>query len=218
MSLSENIKNKREELKLSQEYVADQLGISRQAVSKWETGQSEPTASNLMELAALFEISLSELVDPEKYAEEQEAYKKQHGKKKPNLILRTNLSVLAIAIQAGVLYSCTQIYYIMEGEQKTPDYRFALIKVGLLLLCSLWMARNLMYEKDMKQRKKNSRIELLYCFVQLIIALCTFYFKMGIVGLALMVVVMLFYILYINPKYMNRPFGKKQKNVDNNMG
>lgn len=81
MSLSENIKNKRQELKLSQEYVADQLGVSRQAVSKWETGQSEPTASNLMELVTLFEISLSELVDPEKYAEEQEAYKKQHGKK-----------------------------------------------------------------------------------------------------------------------------------------
>lgn len=212
MSLSENIKIKRQELKLSQEYVADQLGVSRQAVSKWETGQSEPTASNLMELAALFEISLSELVDPEKYTEEQEAYKKQHGKKQPNMILRTNLSMLAIAIQTGVLYSCTQISYIVSGDQKTPDYRFTLIKVALLFLCSLWMARNLMYEKDVKQRKKNSRIELLYCFVQFIIALCTFYFKMGIVGLALMAVVLLFYILYINPKYMNRPFGKKQKN------
>lgn len=81
MSLSENIKNKREELKLSQEYVADQLGISRQAVSKWETGQSEPTASNLMELAALFEISLSELVDPEKYAEDQKAHETEMRKK-----------------------------------------------------------------------------------------------------------------------------------------
>lgn len=211
MSLSENIKNKREELKLSQEYVADHLGISRQAVSKWETGQSEPTASNLMELAALFEISLTELVDPEKYAEEQEALKMRYGKKQPNLILRTNLSMLAIAIQAGILYSCTQISYIVESEQKSPDYRFTLIKIGLLFLCSLWMVRNLMYEKDVKQRKKNSRIELLYCFVQLIIALCTFYFKMGVVGLALMAVVLLFYILYINPKYMNRPFGKKQK-------
>lgn len=134
------------------------------------------------------------------------------------MILRTNLSMLAIAIQTGVLYSCTQIFYIIEGEQKTPDYRFTLIKIALLFLCSLWMARNLMCEKDVKQRKKNSRIELLYGFVQLIIALCTFYFKMGVVGLALMAVVLLFYILYINPKYMNRPFGKKQKNnVDNNM-
>lgn len=53
MRLGENIKNKRQELKLSQEYIADQLGVSRQAVSKWETGQSSPTASTLTELAAL---------------------------------------------------------------------------------------------------------------------------------------------------------------------
>ena len=66
MTLGENIKNRREELKLSQEYVAEQLGVSRQAVSKWETGQSEPTASNLIQLAEVFDINLSELVDPHK--------------------------------------------------------------------------------------------------------------------------------------------------------
>ena len=59
MTLGENIKNRREELKLSQEYVAEQLGVSRQAVSKWETGQSEPTASNLIQLAEVFDINLS---------------------------------------------------------------------------------------------------------------------------------------------------------------
>ena len=41
MALGENIKSRREALKLSQEYIAEQLGVSRQAVSKWETGQSE---------------------------------------------------------------------------------------------------------------------------------------------------------------------------------
>ncbi len=210
MSLGKNIKNKRQELKLSQEYVAEQLDVSRQAVSKWETGQSEPTASNLMELASLFEISLSELVDPVKYSEAQQP-KQQKSKKKPNLILRTNLSLLAIAIQTGFLYSCTQVSYNIIDGKETPDYRWTIIKAILLSVCSLWMLINLMFEKDAAQRKKNTVFELLYCSVQLIIAICTFYFKMGIVGLTLMVAIMLFYILYINPKYMNRPFGKKQK-------
>lgn len=71
MTLGENIKNRREELKLSQEYVAEQLGVSRQAVSKWETGQSEPTASNLIQLAEVFDINLSELVDPHKNGEDE---------------------------------------------------------------------------------------------------------------------------------------------------
>ena len=46
MNLGETIKSRREKLKLSQEYAAEQLGVSRQAVSKWKTGQSEPTANN----------------------------------------------------------------------------------------------------------------------------------------------------------------------------
>lgn len=209
MSLSENIKNKRKELKLSQEYIADQLGVSRQAVSKWETGQSEPTASNLTELAALFGISLSELVEPATYANEQASNK--NSKKKPNTVLRTNLSMLAIAVQTGFMYACTQNSYNIVNGKEMPDYRLSLIKIIFLCICSVWMMSNLRFEKDVIQRKKNTLIELLYCFTQLIIALFVFYFKMGIVGLSLMVAVMLFYVLYINPKYMNRPFGKKLK-------
>lgn len=70
MNISESIRYYRNRLHLSQEYVADQLGISRQAVSKWETGQSQPTAQNLADLAALFDISISELVEPERNKEE----------------------------------------------------------------------------------------------------------------------------------------------------
>lgn len=209
MSLSENIKNKRKELKLSQEYIADQLGVSRQAVSKWETGQSEPTASNLVELAALFGISLSELVEPAAHTNEQDSNK--NSKKTPNTILRTNLSMLAIAVQTGFIYSCTQMSYNIVDGKEIPDYVLSIIKISLLCICSIWMMSNLRFEKDVIQRKKNTQIELLYCLTQLIIALFVFYFKMGIVGLSLMIAVMLFYVLYINPKYMNRPFGKKQK-------
>ena len=70
MEISENIRYHRNRLNLSQEYVADQLGISRQAVSKWETGQSQPTAQNLADLAMLFDISISELVEPGRNKEE----------------------------------------------------------------------------------------------------------------------------------------------------
>lgn len=97
MSLGENIKNKRNELKLSQEYIAEQLGVSRQAVSKWETGQSEPTASNLIQLAALFEISISELVDPAKSDEKQEEIPKKQSKKGLYLITLVVIVLLCAA-------------------------------------------------------------------------------------------------------------------------
>lgn len=71
LSLGENIRSRREELKLSQEYVAQHLRISRQAVSKWETGRAEPTTRNLIQLAEIFKISLSELANSCKKHEDQ---------------------------------------------------------------------------------------------------------------------------------------------------
>ena len=47
---------------LSQEALANELGISRQAVSRWERGEALPDTENLIALADLFEVSLDELV------------------------------------------------------------------------------------------------------------------------------------------------------------
>ena len=90
MTLGENIRKRREELKLSQEHVAERLGVSRQAISKWEKGQSEPTVNNLIQLANIFEISLSELVDPHENSNEQSDLEKKPDRKKPNPILQKN--------------------------------------------------------------------------------------------------------------------------------
>ena len=53
----------RKEKGLSQEALAEQLGISRQAVSKWERAESSPDTSNLITLANLYGISLDQLLD-----------------------------------------------------------------------------------------------------------------------------------------------------------
>ena len=47
---------------LSQEELADQLGVSRQAISKWERGEASPDTDNLIELARIYGISLDELL------------------------------------------------------------------------------------------------------------------------------------------------------------
>ena len=47
---------------MTQEFVAETIGVSRQAVSKWETGASDPSTSNLIALAKLFDISAEELL------------------------------------------------------------------------------------------------------------------------------------------------------------
>lgn len=61
-TLAQALKDHRTRCKLTQEYVADALGVSRQAVSKWETGESEPTMSNLSALAKTYGVTLAQLL------------------------------------------------------------------------------------------------------------------------------------------------------------
>ena len=61
-SLGEALKAHRTRCKMTQEFVAEAIGVSRQAVSKWESGVSDPSTSNLIALAKLFGISAEELL------------------------------------------------------------------------------------------------------------------------------------------------------------
>lgn len=70
MSLGARIQTKRKSLKLSQEYVAEQLNVSRQAVSKWETNRSKPSTKNLIKLADLFNCEVETFISPEKDGKE----------------------------------------------------------------------------------------------------------------------------------------------------
>lgn len=62
MKLTEKLQNLRKENNLSQEKLAELVGVSRQSVSKWEIGLSKPDTNNLMHLADVYNISLDELI------------------------------------------------------------------------------------------------------------------------------------------------------------
>ncbi len=47
---------------MTQEFVAETLGVSRQAVSKWESGISDPSTTNLMALAKLFGVTVEDML------------------------------------------------------------------------------------------------------------------------------------------------------------
>ncbi len=66
MTFAETLARLRREKGLSQEQLADWMDVSRQAVSKWEAGQSMPDLPRLIALADLFGVSLDALVRPER--------------------------------------------------------------------------------------------------------------------------------------------------------
>lgn len=62
MGLEERLRDLRQEKELSQADLAEIMGVSRQAVSRWETGAAAPSVENLIELSRLYGVPLDELV------------------------------------------------------------------------------------------------------------------------------------------------------------
>ncbi len=65
MKLSDKITYLRTKLNMSQEELADYLNVSRQSVSKWEIGQSDPRIDKIIQLCALFGVTTDELIRDE---------------------------------------------------------------------------------------------------------------------------------------------------------
>lgn len=61
-SLGETLKGHRTRCKVTQEFVVETIGVSRQAVSKWENGTSDPSTSNLIAISKLFNIYPEDLL------------------------------------------------------------------------------------------------------------------------------------------------------------
>lgn len=194
MTFGSRLKSYRLERKLSQEKVAQALGVSRQAVAKWENDQSLPSSENLLALSTLYEVSLDQLAQTHISG----------GVDKT--ILHANLTRWAIIFQAAALNIFIQI---IPEEYPFPAGVLA-FKLILLFLCSLWMVYNQTYEKNLQQRRKNARIELLYCLVQLIFALTASRTGFRFAGTLGLMMVCFIYIFTINPRYMNRVLVKRK--------
>ena len=62
MTFAEKLKSMRKQVGMSQELLAEKIGVSRQAVTKWETGAGIPDIENMISISNLFNISIDELI------------------------------------------------------------------------------------------------------------------------------------------------------------
>lgn len=70
MTLGEKILTLRKRSQMSQEQLADRLGVSRQSVSKWELGEAAPDVGNLVAIGEVFGVSLDALLKEERTLED----------------------------------------------------------------------------------------------------------------------------------------------------
>ena len=144
MTLGQRISLYRKKLNISQEELGARLGVSRQAVSKWETDQSVPDMNNLLALAREFSVSVAELTEtPEEPAPDADGVENPptspsnfpHRRKSRLLWIILGIFILLILIM--LLLSASKPSEpvtpdpitppINAAEAKTPSSDFALI-------------------------------------------------------------------------------------------
>ena len=97
----EKIKAKRKAMGLSQDDLAEKLGVTRQAVSKWETDRAQPTMTNLRELAEVFSMDMAYFIGDDNSKKEE-----------PSPLGDTVVSILAYAI--GLFFFL--VYYFVLAD------------------------------------------------------------------------------------------------------
>lgn len=135
MAIGNNLKRLREMKGFSQEIVAERIGVSRQAVSKWENGTSNPSTENLIQLSKLFEVDLDALtndkaIDEEKVNNKNVKYFKSYEDK---------MRVLSYLSRLGVIIALTGYYGYYLPKQDAPLIHWIILflaSCGLLFYCN----------------------------------------------------------------------------------
>ncbi len=202
MKLSDKLITLRKTARMSQEELAEKLDVSRQAISRWENGSAKPDADHILQISKLFNVTADYLLNDD-YESDNDLPKI----KEQNHILHTNLTLIAIIAQVSFLNAAIKPFEA-SGTMNATEL---VIKFVPLLICSVWMAYNLHFENDILQRRKNTKIELYYCTVQLCIALFGYHTTQYLIATVLLFAVAMVYIFYVNPKYMHRQLTRKRE-------
>lgn len=174
MTFGEKLKKLRIEKQLSQEDLANQLGVSRQAISKWEQDIALPDTNNLILIAKIFKVSLDDLVN---YNDElinnnnniinetDEKSQEEKGKKEYETFEKTPL----FAILAAIIFISCFLVFILVGIYVTNGWNFSWIAILFIpILLSL---------VESIKRKKISAflfpvlIVAIYCFIGMLYGL-----------------------------------------------
>lgn len=113
MDLGQRLKQLRAEKHLSQETVAFELNVSRQAVAKWENNASKPSTANLMAICDLYGISLDELISNK--SDELSAEQTETNKSK------VKTAIVILSVVGGILLILSVILTVWTKRMSVPD-------------------------------------------------------------------------------------------------
>lgn len=134
MKIGNKITELRKRDGLSQEELAEKLGVARQTISKWEIGETSPDLKQAKELSNVFKVSLGEMVGN---GNEDDLIEKINTiEKKTNQTLKTTRIILASMLSIFVIYLVATImlglnFSRWHTEIEKPDIANAMLKCSI---------------------------------------------------------------------------------------
>lgn len=143
--LSENIKKYRKEMNLTQEGLAEALGVTIGAVSKWENGNNVPDIVTMMEIANFFNISMDELVGYDMSSKKVEDICKRikdlyYDLNFDDAIVEVNNALVRYPHNFKIIYTCANMYFFKSLESKDVNDRNT--AVDLFTRAMLYISQN----------------------------------------------------------------------------
>lgn len=160
MSIGERLYNLRKERNLSQEDLANELGVSRQTVSKWETGESTPDFDKIIPLCDFFGITSDELISGKQNIVEV-AKENKKAKFARNLAIAVTMYILSLVAIIGTSTFGQEILGVCLF--------FVIIAVatGIIIYSSIVYGKDKV-EKDEKTKRKNEVVKAITDIIGLI--------------------------------------------------
>lgn len=158
-AIAKNIKKFRNAKDISQEELANKIKVTRQAVSNWETGKTQPDLDMISSISEALEVDMTELIYGQKRTNEYEINKKDRIKRA--IMITVSFVVLMLIFEFGVVYFNKMrgdtfffLWYFFFAILLLPAL-YALASSVFLSILSIW--------NDITIKKIRARKILLFC-------------------------------------------------------
>ncbi|MGN0551855.1 MAG: helix-turn-helix domain-containing protein [Oscillospiraceae bacterium] len=125
IKIGQFLKLLRNEKGLTQEQLAEKIGVSHRTVSRWETGNNLPDISTLIQLSELYEVDIREIIDGERKSEnmneemkntiKQVARYTEHQKEQIIIKMKKN-SITVVSLYAVIYLLCTFLLILISEK------------------------------------------------------------------------------------------------------
>lgn len=168
MEISKCIKDARQKNNISQESLAEQLGVSRQTVSSWETGKSYPDIVSVIKMSDIFNISLDKMLKEDK--------KLVSNMQEKMDTVKSNKSIIFTILFAVIIFGGT---YLIRTFVDIPKIDNLYLNIGVLIVFMIgvlsYLFSNVYVGRFLNQKTSNKSI-LKTIIVMLIIVSLFFIF------------------------------------------